>query len=202
MMGMLRAHEPPFKQLRIHNPLGNGDSCPLGIPACLHARLCRTLCNPVSCNPPGSSVHGILQARILEWVGISFHISDVSCIGRGVIYHQGHLGSPLGIPGGQEFKTSSPVIMHFLKGFKENNPQIRPIFPDSSVGKESVCNVGDRDSIPGLGRSPGEGNGYPLQYSSLENSMDCIVHGVAKNWTRLSDFHFSLMTKKSTTLYI
>ena len=46
-------------------------------------------------------------------------------------------------------------------------------FPDSSVGKESTCNVGDLGSIPGLGRSPGEGKGYPLQYSSLENSMDC-----------------------------
>ena len=43
---------------------------------------------------------------------------------------------------------------------------------------------------PGLGRSPGEGKGYPLQYSGLENSMDCIVHGVAKSWTQLSDFHF------------
>ena len=62
-------------------------------------------------------------------------------------------------------------------------------FPDSSAGKESACNAGDLDSIPGLGRSPGEGKGYPLQYSGLENSMDCIVYGVAKSWTRLSDFH-------------
>ena len=44
--------------------------------------------------------------------------------------------------------------------------------------------------IPGLGRSRGEGNGYPLQYSGLENSMDCIVYGVPKRWTQLSDFHF------------
>ena len=50
--------------------------------------------------------------------------------------------------------------------------------------------MGDLGSIPGLGRSPGEGNGYPLQYSGLENSIDCIVHGVAKNQTRLSDFDF------------
>ena len=49
--------------------------------------------------------------------------------------------------------------------------------------KESACNVGDLGSIPRLGRSPGEGKGYPLQYSGLENSMDCIVHGVAKSWT-------------------
>ena len=48
---------------------------------------------------------------------------------------------------------------------------------------------GDLDSIPGLGRYPGEGKGYPFQYSGLENSMDCIVHGVANSWTRLRDFH-------------
>ena len=51
-------------------------------------------------------------------------------------------------------------------------------FTDSSVGKESTCNAGDLASIPGLGRSPGEEKGYPLQYSGLENSMDCIVSGV------------------------
>ena len=49
----------------------------------------------------------------------------------------------------------------------------------------------DLGSIPGLGRSPGEGKGYPLQYSGLENSMDCIVHGVTKSQTQLSNFHFT-----------
>ena len=103
-------------------------------------------------------------------------------------------------------------------------------FPNSSVGKESTCNAGDPGSIPGSGRSPGEGIGYPLQYSwaslvaqlvknplamwetwvqslgwedspgevkgyplqycGLENSMDCIMHGVAKSLTWLSIFHF------------
>ena len=56
-------------------------------------------------------------------------------------------------------------------------------FPCGSAGKESTCTVGDMGSIPGLGRSPGEGKGYPLQYSGLENSMGCIVHGVAKSRT-------------------
>ena len=56
-------------------------------------------------------------------------------------------------------------------------------FPCGSAGKESACNVGDLGLIPELGRSPGEGIGYPLQYSGLENSMDCIVHGVSKSWT-------------------
>ena len=53
--------------------------------------------------------------------------------------------------------------------------------PGGSVGKESACNVGDLDLIPGLGRSPGEEKGYPLQYSGLENSMDCIVHAISKS---------------------
>ena len=56
-------------------------------------------------------------------------------------------------------------------------------YPCGSAYKESACNVGDLGSILGLGSSPGEGNGYLLQYSDLKNSMDCIVHGVAKSWT-------------------
>ena len=63
-------------------------------------------------------------------------------------------------------------------------------FPGGPAGKESTTNAVDLGSIPGLGRSPGEGKGYPLKYSGLENSMDCIVHGIAKSWTQLSNFHF------------
>ena len=62
-------------------------------------------------------------------------------------------------------------------------------FPSGSDGKESTFNVGDLGSTPGLGIFPGEGKGYPLQYSALGNSMDSIVHGVAKSQTQLSDFH-------------
>ena len=65
-------------------------------------------------------------------------------------------------------------------------------FTGDSDGKESTCNAGDLGSIPGLGRSSGEGKGYPLQYSGLKNSMDkgawrVIVHGVTKSRTRLSN---------------
>ena len=70
------------------------------------------------------------------------------------------------------------------------------VVPGGSEGKASACNVGDPGFIPGLGRSPGEGNGNPLQYSCLENPMDgeawwATVHGVAKSQTRLSDVTFS-----------
>ena len=65
-------------------------------------------------------------------------------------------------------------------------------FPGGSAGKESACNTGDLGSTPRLGRSPGEGNSHPFQYSGLENSLDCRVHGVTKSQTQLSDFHSRL----------
>ena len=76
-------------------------------------------------------------------------------------------------------------------------------FPGESDGKESACNAGDLGSIPGLGRSPGEGKGYPLQYSGLENSTDCIAHGVTKTQTQLKRllFHFT-MTAMTTVLCV
>ena len=71
--------------------------------------------------------------------------------------------------------------------------------PGGSDGKESACNAGDLGSIPGLGRYPGEGNSYPIWYSALENSMDCIVSGVPKSWTRSSNFHF-LIIKEAVSI--
>ena len=67
-------------------------------------------------------------------------------------------------------------------------------FPGGLAGKESPCNAGDLGLIPGSGRSPGGGKCYPLQYSGLENSMDCIVHGVTKSRIQLSNFHFHPFT--------
>ena len=58
-----------------------------------------------------------------------------------------------------------------------------------SAGKESTYNAGHLGSIPVLGRSPGKGKGSPLQYSGLENSMDCLVHRIAKSQTQLRDLH-------------
>ena len=79
--------------------------------------------------------------------------------------------------GGERDRIPIPVFLGFSYG---------------SAGKESAYNVGDLGSIPGLDRSLGEGKGYPLQYSFLENSMDCRVHGVTESWTLLNDFHFML----------
>ena len=78
-------------------------------------------------------------------------------------------------------------------------------FPGGSDSKASACNAGDLGSIPESGRSPGEGNGNPVQYSCLENSMDggawwATVHGVAKSWTRLSDFTFTFIMDDASAL--
>ena len=86
-------------------------------------------------SPPGSSVHGISRARILEWVAISLCVCVCVCVTE--YMYNGILG-----------------------------------FPGGSDGKESTCNVGDLGLIPGLGRSPGEGNDNPLQYFCPENAMD------------------------------
>ena len=72
-------------------------------------------------------------------------------------------------------------ICHYFQAFMG--------FPGGSAGNESTCNVGDLVSIPGLGRSPGEGNGYSLQYPGLENSIDSTVHGDTKNWIQLTNLH-------------
>ena len=94
-----------------------------------------------------------------------------------------------------EFVTS------FASGFPSEDWLPRSLwslnFPGGSAGKESACSVGDLGSIPGLGRSPGKGNGNPFQYSGQENSMNCIVHGVTESWTRQSDFHLWSLTAKA-----
>ena len=73
---------------------------------------------------------------------------------------------------------------------QETEIKIYTLFPCGSVDKEPAYNVGDLSSHPGVGRPPGEDHGNPLQHSGLENSIDCIVHGVAKSQTWLSECHF------------
>ena len=87
-------------------------------------------------------------------------------------------GSVLNSPKGSSYSLPSVNVCPSEAGF-----------PDSSAGEELACNAGDPGLIPGLGRSPGEAKGYPLQCSSLENSMDAIVHGITKSRTWWSNFH-------------
>ena len=81
-------------------------------------------------------------------------------------------------------RLPTPVFFGFLCG---------------SAGKESACNTGDLGSTPGLGKYSGEREGYPLQYSGLENSRDYIVHGATKNWTQLSNFHLHFHGDKNNS---
>ena len=97
----------------------------------------------------------------------------------------------------------SPVPCPYNVSLGQNpNPRWAQL---SAFGLFALTFAGDLGSIPGLARSPGEGKGCPLQYSGLENSMDCIVHGVVKSRTGLSDFHFHflvLWVKKPQTDHI
>ena len=111
---------------------------------------------------PHELVHGILQARILEWVAFPFSR-------------------------GSSWSSNWTGVSYTAGGFF-TNWAIREAC--GTTGKESVHNAGDLDSIPRLGRSPGEGNGYPLWYTGLDSSMDRIVHGVTKSQKWLRDFYF------------
>ena len=163
------------------------------------------------CSLPGSSVHGILQARILEWIAIPFSRGSsrstdqiqVSCI-AGRFFTLGAtketfplrdltakfvtaMSSFLWEIGKEEISPHRMIYMYTMHLY----PFIMA-FPGGLEGKESACNAGDLGLIPGLGRSFREGNGYPLQYSCLENSKDrgawqATVHGVTKSWTWLSN---------------
>ena len=85
----------------------------------------------------------------------------------------------------------APCFCAPLSPYLKNRLPISYVTPGSSAGKESAHKAGDLGSVPGWGRSPGEGKGSPLQCSGLENPMDCTVHGVAVSGTRLRDFPFT-----------
>ena len=104
------------------------------------------------------------------------------------------------------FQSTSAPVLYFQEKKKSNSWYLWWIisskgFPDISVGKESICNTGDLGLILGLGRFPREGKGYPLQYSGLENSMDCIVHGVAKSWIRLSNLYCPIFSQNGHMIW-
>ena len=148
----------------------------------------------------GSSVHGVFQATIIKWIAISYYIGspqpmDLTQVSWVSLHWQAD--SLPTVPPGMHLPYSTTIYTEILIGCgslrgweKWNLPRnlseifplvllpvsvfffIHPCFPDNSVGKESACNAGDPGLIPGLGISPGEGNGNRLQYSCLENPMD------------------------------
>ena len=178
----------------------------------LFAKSCLTLCNPMVYSPPGSSVHGIFQERILEWVVMPFSRRP-SQPGEWTQVSLG-LSTSDEIPEPEATGTAlhswfhsswCPALNNYTQGGKEMPSErcsgtelqdtIRSCrgFPGGSAGKESPNNAGDPSLIPESGRFPREGNGNPLQYSCLENLMDrgawqATDHGVAKSQTWLSNW--------------
>ena len=147
------------------------------------------------------STHSSMRCEKSLWVvgicpsfkGIRFKLKMMQEIEWSFSVYPGNCWQPhLQVQSNHSKSSGSPFLATYL--IKEYHFGIGSCggFPDSSVGKESTCNAGDPCSIPGLGRSPGEGKGYPLQCSGLENSMDCIVHGVTKSQTQLSNFHLAM----------
>ena len=132
------------------------------------AQSCPTVCNPMDSIDPMDCKGNLLAEPwgVLEWVAYPFlqRIFQTQELTQGFLHCK--------------------RILHQLSYLG---------FLCGSAGKESTCNAGDLGLIPGSGRSPGEGKSNPLNYSGLENSMDYIVHGVAKSRTELSEFHFQLI---------
>ena len=122
-----------------------------------------------------SSFYFVLLIKIHSMVNLLFHQSVKNTY---LVYETDQIE----LPQSSLLWEDGETLSAYLLGYQ---------LPDSSVSKESTCNAGNPSSIPGSGRAPGDGISYPLQYSGLENCMDCIVHGVAKIWTQLSEFLFS-----------
>ena len=140
----------------------------------LVAQLCLTLCELMDCSPPGSSVQGFLQARVLEWVDIPFSRgSSWSLSHQGSLMHthkhthrhtHTHTHTHTHIFPTQGLNPCLLHLLHWQVGSLPLTPSGKPIyrdFPGGSNGKEAACNAIDLGSIPGWGRSPGEGNGTP-----------------------------------------
>ena len=136
---------------------------------CARAKSCPTLCDPMGCSSPGSSVHGILQARILEWVAMSSPrgssqprdltcVSFISCIGRQILYHSSHLGRPLNAPITSSLSTSAPSLLAAWECCSALGPHPRALIPwltDCSPSFELVASSGhnSRGVMEGVGTS-------------------------------------------------
>ena len=143
---------------------------------------CPTLCDPMGYSLPGSSVHGILQAIILEWVAIPFSTGSSWPRNRTQFCTVSN-----SLPSGK----GKPMIVIYVWPWG---------FPDSSVDKESACNAGDPSSIPGSRRSAGEGIGYPLQYSwaSLVAQLVNNLPAMRKTWVQSLGWEDPLEKGKAT----
>ena len=149
---------------------------------------CLTLCDPMDCSLPGSSVHGILQARVLERVAISFS--------RGSSWPRDQTWVSHIVDRHPNLWATREALMRLQWRIRWRRDRLHTPVLLGFPGKESACNAGDLGSIPGLGRSLGEGKDYPLQYSGLENPMDYIgghkesdmTEQLSLEWRRYTQF--------------
>ena len=135
----------------------------------LVTQLYSILCDPMDCSLPGSSVHGILHARILEWVAIPFSRGSSWPRDWTQVFQTAGRFSTIWANGTNKNNTTakfSTIDLQNLKILITANAD--EVFPGGSDGKESACIAGDPGSIPGLGKSPGERKGYPCQCSDKD----------------------------------
>ena len=143
-----------------------------------------TQSRPTLCDPMDYTFHRILQARIMEWVAFPFSRGSSQPRDQIQVSHiAGWFFTSWATREAQEYWSVNFNGVDFQNNFFLICSMHIKGFPCGSAGKETACNAGDLGSISGLGRSPGEGKGYPCQYSGLENSMD---YTVAKSRTRLT----------------
>ena len=196
----LQAHSPRAPGSAVHQPLGSSEHRREHSPAHPTGQFCIPSTSPLSTQQPRS----LPLASKPPHLSPEAKMALVSCGPSGRTVLSSHSVSNTII---------IPSQLHFLSfraGFASDLSLWLPSswgFPDGSGSKEFPCNAGDPGSIPGLGRSPGEGNGNPFQYSCLENSMDrgvwwTIVQGVAKSQPRLSDKYSDTFTHNPAPTFI
>ena len=220
--------------------------CTAAAAAAKSLQSCLTPCDPIDGSPPGFPVPGILQARTLEWVAISFsnawkwkmkvkslspvwllvtpwtaayqappcrgfsrpeYWSGVCAVEAEGIFRHCSLSCKedrtlLMTPQDSSLVLLSGSSVPWVGAAREFFQKLQRGFPGASASKESACSAGDPGSISGLGRSPGEGNGNPLQYSCLENRMGrgawrATIHGVAES--DMTENAFTFISQLSTT---
>ena len=141
---------------------------------CVRAQSCLNLCT-MDCSQPGSSIHGIFQARILEWIVVSFSNTTGDYQASSPTPPNILKIYPFSLLSFSEIDIQLIYNIVLLSCLQQNYLVIHICvcgFPGGLEVKASACNVGDPGLIPGWGKSPGEGNGNPLQYSCLENPME------------------------------
>ena len=153
------------------------------------AQSCPTLCDPMDCpwNSPGQKF-GVGRGSLLQGIFPTQGSNPGLPHCRWILYHLSRQVKP---EIHEHYEKQHSITHTYAHTQMQNCIPLLQEFPCGSAGQESACNVGDLGLIPGLGRSPGEGKGYPLQYSGLENSMDSPWGRRESDTTKQLSLHFT-----------